>query len=466
MRGCLVKIKPGKRLLGQTFDGKPIFAPKHSHSLLLAAAGSGKTTCGAMPWLFSLISETDHAIVVNDCKEGEISAQVASLAHKYGRKVAIIDDFNVLGKHPLKTSLNPMGGVASALNNDNGDFIFSVDSMCRALIQEPKDGDKRNEFFRSEPRTIIEYAVTSLLNRSPDLAIPGGVWSFITQRDTLIKAAELDFDEGDENLRSLASHVLGMRDSKEHFAQHIAETRKALRIYSSSSAALHKSGVDSKFTHEQLLREKYIVFIVGPIRHMERLGAHYALHLQSFVEAQLCGERLPCSFVLDEFTNAPLKSLISQLTTMRGFGGSAHMIAQSRSEIERKYGEKESQTITENAVVQQWFGLSSEKESELLSKLMGERITVSSSLNTKSEQLGFSNGLTTGKERLYTPERLLSLPNDEQIIFIKDIGFIHCKKVAQNQLAPYCYDVEDNPLEGDRLPPDPLFTLAKPEVTQ
>jgi type IV secretion system protein VirD4 len=48
-----------RRILGLGFDGKAIYAPKHAHSLLLAAAGGGKTTCGAIPWLQSLIA--DHA---------------------------------------------------------------------------------------------------------------------------------------------------------------------------------------------------------------------------------------------------------------------------------------------------------------------------------------------------------------------------------------------------------------------
>ena len=48
--------KTGRRLLGLTFDGRPIFEPRPSHSLLLAAAGGGKTTAGAIPWLQSMLA--------------------------------------------------------------------------------------------------------------------------------------------------------------------------------------------------------------------------------------------------------------------------------------------------------------------------------------------------------------------------------------------------------------------------
>lgn len=53
----------------------------------------------------------------------------------------------------------------------------------------------------------------------------------------------------------------------------------------------------------------------------------------------------------------------------------------------------------------------------------------------------------------------MRLPADEQTLHLVDVGFIHCKKFRQNQAAPYCYDLADNPLEGGRLGPDPIVTL-------
>jgi type IV secretion system protein VirD4 len=178
------------------------------------------------------------------------------------------------------------------------------------------------------------------------------------------------------------------------------------------------------------------------------------------MEVVLGGQAGPVSFILDEFTNAPLKALISQLTTMRGYGGTCHMIAQSRSEIERKYGDKETSTIEENAVIKQWFGFSSFDEAERVSRAMGETQNVSHGLGIQGDKLGISRNLSTGRERLWTPDQLMRLPSDEQIIHVKDVGFIHCRKVRQNQIAPYCYDLADNPLEGSRLPPDPRITLG------
>ena len=451
---------PVKRLLGVGFDGKPIYAPRHAHSLLLSAAGGGKTTCGAMPWLMSLLGDTTRAIVVTDSKEGEIAGQAAAMCAAMGRKVAIIDEFGVLDtRNPHRLALNPYGGVIDSFTKENGELIFATENACHAIIEEPSN-DARNQYWRDEPRTLIEFGLNTLLVRNPRLATPGGVWGIVSNPDLLMQAANIEAEEGDESLKALARHVIGMQKNEQHFPQHRAAASKAMRIYAANSA-LHHTGVDATLSHDDLIRERYVIFLVGPVRYMDRLGADYALQLQSFMEVVLSGKAGPVSFILDEFTNAPLKALVSQLTTMRGYGGTCHMIAQSRSEIERKYGKRETATIEENAVIKQWFGFSSFDEAERVSRAMGETINVSTSIGLTSDKMDFSGNYSTGKERLYTADMLMCLPYDEQILHVKDVGFIHAKKIQQNQIAPFCYELADNPLEGGQLPPDPKIDLSQ-----
>lgn len=455
--------EPVRRLLGMGFDNSGIYAPMHAHSLLLSAAGGGKTTCGAMTWVQSLLRDLSRAIVVADSKEGEIAAQCADMCAKHGRKVAIVDDFGLLdslwgGRNPYKVSLNRLGAVVSSSVKAKGELIFSTENANHALIEEPAQ-DQRNAYWRDSPRIMIEFGTCALLKRNTALTTPGGVWSILSDPDLMLKIAEIEADEGDDYLQSLARDVLGMAKNEEHWPQHRMAALKALRIYAASSV-LHRAGVNATHTHEQLIRGKYVIFLVGPVRHMERLGADYALQLQSFMEVVLSGTANPVSFILDEFTNAPLKALVSQLTTMRGYGGTCHMIAQSRSEIQRKYGERETATIEDNAVCKQWFGFASIEEAERVARAMGEAVSVSAGLGMQGGKLDLSRNLSTGKQLVFSPDQLMRLPPDEQIIHVKGVGFIHCRKVRQNQIAPYCYDLADNPLEGRRLPPDPIITIA------
>lgn len=450
--------KPARRILGLTLDGQPIFEPKPAHSLLLAAAGGGKTTCGAVPWIQSLISDAGRALVVMDSKDGEIAAQCTRLCVEAGRKVAVIDDFGVLGfDHPCHISLNPLGGLIAAQARESGELVFTSDSANHALIEEPAN-DARNKYWREEPRALIEYASLSLLNRNPNLATPGGVWSVLTNPVLMQRIAKVDADEGGQALAALARHTLEMSQNGEHYPQHRGAAVRALRIFGAESP-LHASGVDPDRSHAELLADKFVIFLVGPQRHMERLGPYYALHLQAFMDAILSGVTGGADLILDEFTNAPLKELVSRLTTMRGYGGRCHMIAQSRSEVQRKYGDKETATIEENAVVKQWFGFSSFEEAERVSRAMGEGRNVSASLSMNSERHDYSGSYQTGKERLFSADELMRLSPREQIIHVKDVGFIHALKIRQNEIAPSCDLLTDNPLEGTRLDPDPKVTL-------
>jgi len=400
--------KPARCLLGLDFEGRPLFEPKSAHKLLLAAAGGWKTTAGAVPWLLSLLCDGSRAIVINDCKDGEIAAQCAHLCAAYGRNVATIDDFGVLGAdNPYRISLNPFGSVTDAFEKKNGELIFASENATHALIEEPPK-DQRNAYWRDEPRTLNEFSLSALLARNPRLATPGSVWKMIADPQVLQAAAKNEAIEGDEALQALARHVLGMHKNQEHFPQHRSAALKSLRIFGAGSA-LHFAGADADLTHRELIEEKYIVFVVGPVRHMERLGSYYALHLQSFCDALLSGESGAVDFILDEFTNAPLKALVSRLTTMRGYGGRCHMIAQSRSEIQRKYGEKETSTIEENAILKQWFGFSSFEEAERVSRAMGEAQNVSHTMGVSSDRPEFSGNFQTGKERLFTPDELMQL---------------------------------------------------------
>ena len=48
----------------------------------------------------------------------------------------------------------------------------------------------------------------------------------------------------------------------------------------------------------------------------------------------------------------------------------------------------------------------------------------------------------------------------EQLIHVKNVGWILCHKVGQHQVAPFCHgELADNPLEGPQLPADPKVTI-------
>ncbi|MFG1342228.1 type IV secretory system conjugative DNA transfer family protein [Xanthobacter autotrophicus] len=450
-----------RRIVGITFDGRPIFEPKGTaNSYILGAAGSGKTTSVTIPIVQSLLADTGRAIIINDVKNGEIAAQIAPLCARYGRCFGVIDEFAVLGANfPYRLSLNPFGPI---LGSHPHDRPFVVEAINRVLVEEPGD-DAKNFFWRENQREVLDVVESTLHGRTSRLVFPGSAYALLNDPETWIAALTIEAEDGEPPLRGKARQLLDLRDNNpEHYSQHVRGALSALKAFGAEPLA--NAGRGAHLTHADLIRDHWVVCLVSPVRHAYRLGPFYALHLLAFMNAQLSGAIGRTDYILDEFCNAPLKEMLDRVTIQRGFGARSHFIAQSHQDVVRKYGQKEAALLEENCTVKQHLKFTRFEEAERVSKAMGEMVSVSRGLGISSEHLGISGNFSTGRERVFTPVELMQLPDDEQIVHVAGVGFIHCKKIRQNQIAPTCYHLGDNPLEGARLPPDPRVTLPTPKI--
>ncbi len=449
----------GRRILGQTFDDRPICEPANAgSSLTFAAAGGGKTTCVSVPAIQCLLSDTTRALFINDVKNAEIAAQTGAMCQKYGRKFGVVDPFEVLGHNcPWRIDLNPFGAAVEAHFNEDASLPLIIENIVHALIDEPKD-DAKNFHWREEPRQFKEFGINALLDQSPRHCYPGGLHALMSDPLTWTRAIEDAANSMSARLAASARQLLAMRDhNPEHYAQHIRAALTALKIF--ASGPLAGAGRSPTHTHAQLIDEHWIVCFVNEARYAERQGAFYALHFLALMSAQLSGSAGRADYLLDEFCNAPLRDALNRVTIQRAFGARTHFIAQSRQDVVRKYGEKETALLEENCTVKQWLKFSNFEEAERVSKAMGEALNINRALGLTSDRVSYSGNFSTGRDRVFTADELMRLPDDEQIIHVIGVGFCHCKKFRQNQAAPYCYDLADNPQEGGQLEPDPVVTL-------
>ena len=444
----------GKRIIARSKSDRIIQEKKPCHSMTYGAAGSGKTSAVSVTSHLSMLADKSRCQVVVD-KEGEIAAQCAEVAAKLGRRVAIIDPAHVLGEdNRFRIDLNPFAGVCAAYRSNNGDLLFSTENATYALIPEPAD-DAKNAVFRSWPRYLIEFCKRYELDRF-GRTTPGGVWGILADTDTLLSVAKNCSEDEDYVLSSMARNILADSETDRNFPQHVSEAVKSLRIFSHGSF-LHLVGTESDITPEEMIRQGYVVYIVAPQRHMERLGAFYALHIQSFMEALLMGGVGRVTWICDEFTNIPLRPLVEKLTVIRAYGGDVHMLVQSHSELVRKLGAELTKTIEENAIVKLWLGgFSSFEQAERIAKNVGETRTTSRSLSFNSDKRDYSVSYQNGKEAHFPANELMSMGPNDVVGHIKDVGWFRGKPLRQNQLAPFCHQLADNPVEGGRLPPDPV----------
>lgn len=442
---------------------KPVWSPTGGGSrLVLAATGGGKTTCVAIPTILSLIEDRTRALIINDVKSGEIASQIGDMCIRHGRKFAVIDDSLVLGAdYPLRIRVNPIGNIIAAFQSGSPNLVFEIENVAHTLIDEPKD-DPKNFYFRYVPRNIIECALLALLRHSKSLATPGGLSAFLADTKSWRGFIDQAADGDDPVLRQRAGQIRELRDKDpEHYSQHMLAASSALGSFQIGSP-LHEAGRRAEVSHEELIRDHWIVCIVQNQNVAARLGTYFGLHILSFMAAQMNGEAGAADYILDEFCNAPLREALNRVTVMRGYGGRFHFVAQSRADVERRYGVKEAAMLAENCTSKQYLKFSSFEEAERVSKAMGEVISITDSLSMSSNpvSLGMSLGYQMGRERTFSAEELMRLSEDEQILHIAGIGWVHCRKIRQNQIAPYCFELADNPLEGGRLTPDPKIDLS------
>ena len=138
------------------------------------------------------------------------------------------------------------------------------------------------------------------------------------------------------------------------------------------------------------------------------------------------------------------------------------MIAQSRSEIERKLGRFEVQTIEDNAIFKQWFGFSNFAEAERVSKIMGDEHAVATAISGNNDTLTLNTNLSLIRQRWLSPAELMAMPRNQVLMHFRNFGFYIGNTVSQANIAPYCDLIGPNELEGGRLTPDPWIAFELP----
>ncbi len=245
--------------------------------------------------------------------------------------------------------------------------------------------------------------------------------------------AEIEAVEGDGMLKMLAANVLAMIPH-EHWPIHVQAAMDALRAFSVGTR-LHLAGHGSKTSHAELIANRTVIFLAGNQANMQSLGIYYGLHLMAFIHAAY-NRAGPLWLGADEFTNAPVRKLVDALTTLRAYGVEVSMIAQSRSEIERKLGRNETLTIEENSILKQYLGFSSFEGAERVSKAIGEEHAVASAISGGNDDLKLQTNLSLIRQRQMSPADLMAMPVDRQLVHVKGLGFGQLRTISQQNIAP------------------------------
>ena len=446
--------------LAITDDDKLVTDPYPNLSrLVIGGSGSAKSTSVNMPTNQALIAYPEIAVKVNDPKDGEGYAQFRPVAKKYNVKFGCIDDMGVYGfDNEDRIEVNALGAVHSTAKHHPEELVFTIKHTTHSIIPEVNDGG-RNWIFREYPRLMLHLGILGGVEFLGDRLTPGVLYETMADPKTWQHMRENAVHEGSPALKARAQLSLDMEDQEpEAYFKHLQAALSPLQIYESGSV-LNKAGTNATITHEELCRDGWKVFDILPQRHAKQVGVHAALQQQAFMDAQMSGRGGRLINIIDEMCNSPQKYAVDLVTIQRSYQTSSLYIAQTLQDIERIYGKNELAILMDNCPVKQFLSISPE-DAEKISKMMGEEISISQSLGVNPERLELTGNISTGMQRVMTATELMNLDPAYQVIHMKGYGWLVCRKLIQNQIAPTCFDLGPNPLENNQtLPPDPKVTL-------
>lgn len=447
------------RPLGLSFSGRGIFEPhrlRPVHSKVIATSGAGKTIGAVVTAIMHQARSPERpSMVVFDIK-GELAGQCAGALRRAGIEVAVIDDTGLLRYRPA-TRLNPFGLIVRAARNGSEALPTLVRLAAFTLEPEP-EGDARNKYFRDGPRDLLRFIIEYLARLCPEDCTPSAT-GHVLGSDDLLDAALEEAAEQDSALGQLARRLMEKRaQNPQHYADFRTTALQRLEVYE-EGGLLWEAGSDPTLSHEEIRQRQIVVFLVAGLQHLRDTRPHFILHLAAFLHtAKAPGRRV--EFIIDEFSNAPVAGLVEDLTIIRQFGSRVMMVAQAESEIERQFSDKAARTIDALTAIKQVMGVCTWSEAKRVSDALGRTHHVVSSYSLDPRSDGLSSSLSDQGRPLLSPEEVLALPRDEQIIFCDGMKPIRARKLYQNEIAPICDMLDPNPFEAAKLPSQPIIHIS------
>jgi type IV secretion system protein VirD4 len=467
-------FEPNGRPLGETLSGIPIFEPATSvHSKIVAPPGMWKTIAAIVTAIMHLAHSSRGknglrpSLIIPDVK-GELAAMCAEALRALGCEVWVVNDTMHLGMQGI--DLNPFALLIEAFENDHPRKKARAGVIARSLAMtiypDPKDGDEKNRFWRAGARDCLIAATFCLLARKE--LTPSMLWSLLSDPSAFVRALKTlaDMDEVTQHGVLIARSLLETSmEEPQHFADFRSSAAQRLESFEMTGMLAHV-GLNSSVSHSAIRKRQVIVFMVSPLAYSDELALLQKLHLQSFLmslkeEAQ--GQ--PVEFILDEACNAKaaLSGLIDDLTLVRGLSARVHLVAQAESQVVATWGREAAKTLDAVTDLKQIMGTNSPEEAQVLSKALAMGVIDFEELgfSTKSEDVTLRAD-RTGRP-LMTPDEILSMPRDEQIILVNGLRPIRARKLSYARYAPICDQLQDNPIEGGKLAADPKVFLQYPK---
>ncbi|WP_230281629.1 type IV secretory system conjugative DNA transfer family protein [Croceicoccus sp. Ery15] len=406
------------RLLGLSgFNGK--FAvnvlERDGHILTIAPTRSGKGVSAVIPNLMTYTG----SMVVNDVK-GELYAVTSDWRRRLGHRVLRFAPFE------NDTDFwNPFDFI----EEDDEDAWEEARTFAELLLPERTQNE---EFWNSEAKNLLSGVILHMVNTLPE------------EERTMWQLRHLLTQEQEEFDLLLAE----MAASNQAMVQRAASTflRADVKVRDGIMSTLnsHMGIWDSprlkhmmsknSYRLPRMLFEPMTVYFSIPPGKLDSYAPVIRLFMGTLIKhfSGYSGKcDYPVQFMLDEFPAlGRMKVVEDGITYMAGFGINFWLFAQDLKQLVATYGDK-AESIIANCTVKQFFGVSDFETAQLVSHMCGSttipHISYSSESGVVFKPASLATG--TGERPLVTPNEVMSLPADTQLLFYQGQQVVSAAKI-------------------------------------
>lgn len=430
--------------------GVPLFFRGKAHLLTVAPARQGKGIAVVIANLLHFCG----SVFVTDPK-GELAAITARVRQVIFRQLVIF--MNPGRLHGLLSHCyNPFQPIIDIFadprrHHELGDAVRGI---VLQLVPEPAGGDK-NQYFRDGARNLLEGLILFLVTRGrPEKCTLPELWRIVknTHRLELTFQEMAESDALDGVVADYGEEFLyQIEDGARQFSDFRTGVSNALQIFR-PGGPLAESVSKSDFRFEDLKAKGTTIYVMIPAEHIAAYKPWLGLITQQAINAVAREkDEQEVLLLLDEFANlGRLAGLAEAHTLLPGYGVRVWAIVQDLSQLVQVYGRETANIIMSQAEVKQFFAVQDFDLAQRLARLLGERSIITRSYNLgqcAEDEIGVS-----ASERgvpLMLPQEIMALPEDQQLLLVKNAPPILAEKVPYWNVAPWRDWADPNPMEGD-----------------
>lgn len=368
------------------YIGLNTFYKKAGHLLTVAGTRAGKGTNLIllnllMPWIFNKTS-----FIIIDPK-GELASISANVQRKAGRKVVIINPWNLLSL--ISTAYNPL----DILKNDPLHIVDDVAMVAESIVPSGKGGSEEDH-FKDRARAFISTLLLHLITSAPveDRHL-GTLWLWLRLDQKawieLIASMILNEDPHIGHIVKAGANEISslMKNSDREYGSVISTAQKCTDFIKSPSLSKSLQGSDS-FSSDDLASGNVTVYICIPFELLDSYSAWLRLVVTSLMRSVVRNPKHDVCFLIEEAAAFGYHSEIEKaLGAYAGFGIHIWSIFQTLVQINKTYGDNWENFIA-NCSVRHFFNVSDNFSCDYISKMFGQ-----TSIPTYDEK-GQLNGAT------------------------------------------------------------------------